>query len=80
MIQVKLFAAAKQFAGTETATLNLEGPVALHELRRMLIKEHPALDAILPSARIAVNTEYVADETLVNESDEIAVIPPVSGG
>ena len=80
MIRIKLFAAAKQFAGIETATINVDGPVPISELRRLLVEEHPSLEAILPSVRFAINTEYVSDDTLASEGDEVAVIPPVSGG
>jgi len=42
--------------------------------------EHPALRPLLPSLKIAVNHEYVDAERILTEEDEVALIPPVSGG
>jgi len=37
-------------------------------------------DRLLPSIRFAINSEYVPSETPVQDGDELACIPPVSGG
>jgi len=40
----------------------------------------PALRARLPSVAVAVNLEYVARGAVLSPGDEVALIPPVSGG
>ena len=80
IISVKLFAAAKQFAGTESVSIETAKPITVNELRDLLSSQHPELTPLLPSARIAVNTDYASADTLVSEDDEVAIIPPVSGG
>ncbi len=52
-------------------------PVA--ELRTRLLAAYPALSG-LPSLAIAINGEYALDEDIIQPNDEVALIPPVSGG
>jgi molybdopterin converting factor subunit 1 len=47
---------------------------------KVLLEEKYAAFKKLGSYMIAVNNEYVPDETIINQGDEVAVIPPVSGG
>jgi molybdopterin converting factor subunit 1 len=77
---VKLFAAARQFAGTEAVTLDLPEGSTVAELRAALVVEHPALAELMPSAMIAINTAYAGNSEIVPTEAEVAVIPPVSGG
>ena len=49
------------------------------ELRTYLVNRYPALEK-LSSLAIAVNSNYVGDDFLLSKNDEIALIPPVSGG
>lgn len=49
------------------------------ELRAQLYSQYPALQR-LNSLMVAVNKSYAADDVLLDETDEIALIPPVSGG
>ena len=50
------------------------------ELRVALVKQHPGLETVLRSAVLAVNQEYCVETTALRERDEVAVIPPISGG
>ncbi len=79
-LKVLFFAAARDLAGaSETAVTTVEA-VTLGELSRRLGETHPALKKLLPSCRYAVNAEYAPMDQPLNDGDEIAVIPPVSGG
>ena len=64
-----------------TRVLAFETPEALTvgELKRQLLERYPAF-VNLTTLYVAVNTEYGADDALLGEQDEIALIPPVSGG
>ena len=48
-------------------------------LRKLLEEKYPRLKQ-LKSFMIAVNNEYANADTMIHEKDEVAVIPPVSGG
>jgi molybdopterin synthase sulfur carrier subunit len=54
-------------------------PTTAGELRSLLLDQFEELKN-LSSLAIAVNAEYAEENTLIQESDEIALIPPVSGG
>jgi molybdopterin synthase catalytic subunit len=73
---VLLFAAARDAAGQERLAVELPEGSRVADLALAL----PQLAAILPRCRIAVNHEFADAERALNPGDEIAVIPPVSGG
>jgi molybdopterin converting factor subunit 1 len=79
-IQVKLFAAARELAGHSELELNVGDAASVADIRRAVEHTHPELHTILPHALWAVDAEYANDDTPVNETSEIAIIPPVSGG
>ena len=79
-IQVKLFAAARQFHGNDEISLELAAAATVADVRAELVTQIPALEAMANSLRIAVNSDYASDQVIVNASDELACIPPVSGG
>ena len=78
-LTVHLFASAADHAGR---TLSVPHPPALTvaALRRLLTDTAPSLADLLPRCAVAVNHEYAADDTAIAPGDEVAVIPPVSGG
>jgi len=78
-VQVKLFAVARQLAGTDTVELSLP-EATVGEVRRALLLKIPELHELANHLRFAVNSEYAGDDTVITESCEIACIPPVSGG
>ena len=80
VIHVKLFAAAKQAVGADRVTLELPTDPDLGQLRSALLEAHPSLEALLPHCRFAVNTAYANDSTRLSAGDDVACIPPVSGG
>ncbi|MBI4574044.1 MAG: molybdopterin converting factor subunit 1 [candidate division NC10 bacterium] len=79
-VRVRLFASAKDIVGQREVLLDLpEGTTAAGLLQR-LAADHPGLRGLAPSIRLAVNREYVEGSRLLAEGDEVAFIPPVSGG
>lgn len=80
---VLLFGRLKDAFGAASIALP-EGAGTAAELRALLISENPDLAETLrsKSVRIAVNQELVADEagTRITHADEIALLPPLSGG
>ena len=79
-VRVRLFASAKDIVGQREILLDLpEGTTAAGLLQR-LVADHPGLRGLAPSIRLAVNRDYVEGSRLLAEGDEVAFIPPVSGG
>lgn len=76
--KVKAFGVTKDILGGREAIIELEGQT-VGSLRQELQKKFPALIG-LRSLFIAVNNGYAEDHSDILETDEIALIPPVSGG
>jgi len=80
IVNIKLFAVARQRIGHGTIEVELPADPTVSHLRAALAEQYPPLADILPHIRIAVNNEYATDTTKVASATEIALIPPVSGG
>ena len=80
IVHVRLFAAARELAGREVVEILAEEPLTVGDLRALLATQVPALAPLLPHVRLAVNSSYASDATHVAEGDDVACIPPVSGG
>lgn len=79
VVQVRLFAIMAQQAKTGMLSLELPAGSAVGAVRAELQRRHPKMswpDGTL----LAVNQEYAPAETELKAGDEVAVIPPVSGG
>jgi molybdopterin converting factor subunit 1 len=79
-IEVKLFAAAKQFAGADTVQVELPEGAAVADLRGALAERFPEARPVLQHAMFAMDMEFVSDKDRISPQGEIACIPPVSGG
>jgi molybdopterin synthase sulfur carrier subunit len=77
-IYLLLFGVAKEILGGDKLVIEFEGNTA-GELKTFLCEKYPRL-AGLKSFAVAINHHYANDEVIISEKDEIAVIPPVSGG
>lgn len=79
-ICLRLFAFAKQAAGSDTLEFDLPEGADFGRLRRELAERVPELAAGIDQMMFAVDTEYATDATPIRANAEIACIPPVSGG
>ena len=79
-IKVKLFAALKEMAGWSETILDLPGQVSCSEVLLRLQNEIPDLVSILDSCFVAVNGRCADKNVYVSAEDEVAILPPVSGG
>jgi molybdopterin synthase sulfur carrier subunit len=75
---VKTFGIAREIMGGRDVVVDTAGRT-VGDLRRELLRAYPKL-VDLRSLFIAVNLAYVDDDAVLTETDEIALIPPVSGG
>ncbi len=80
MITILFFASAKEAAGTASRTIDASPSLTLTELSTMLCREYPLLAPLMPSMRFAVNQSLAAGDRALADGDEVAVLPPVSGG
>ena len=80
MIKVLLFGAAADRAGTREIELPVDEGVTLAEIWPLLARRHPALTPMHDTLAFAINGEYARGDASVSPGDEVAVLPPVSGG
>ena len=78
-IKILLFGAAADRAGTRETHLQA-GEVTVDEIWPLLVEHHPDLSPMRDTLAFAVNGEYARGDTPVSPGDEVAVLPPVSGG
>lgn len=82
---ILLFGVTKDIVGSPSLsipTASITGrsiPKTVKDLRTFLSKTYPELSK-LSSLAVAVNNSYAQDDQKINSYDEIALIPPVSGG
>jgi molybdopterin synthase sulfur carrier subunit len=80
-MNVLFFGIAKDIVGSSEITFpeDLEKPGTVAALKKQLAATYPEFSK-LNSLAVAVNSEYAADDVTLVSTDEIAIIPPVSGG
>ncbi len=78
MATLRLFAAARESAGTGRA--EFEGATVSDVLAAACASFGPTFVAVLPNCKVWVNGDPAEPTTIVGTADEVAVLPPVSGG
>lgn len=78
-INVLAFGVAKEIFGSSAVSLELTNDATIYNLTYVLEQQYPRLKQ-LASYMVAVNNEYALPGDTIHERDEIAIIPPVSGG
>ncbi|WP_068780223.1 molybdopterin converting factor subunit 1 [Paenibacillus sp. GM2] len=81
IISISLFAGLAERLGTSRISLNCsESGLTAERLKKLLSDAYPDAAPLISAAMIAVNQEYATADCPIRETDEIALIPPVSGG
>ncbi len=80
MIEVLFFGAAADRAGTRQTGLEIRDGATLAEVWPLIVERHPDLGPMGDTLAFAVNGEYARANDTVSAGDEVAVLPPVSGG
>ncbi len=79
-LRVRLFAVARELAGSDQVVINLPSGATIAELRAELIKQVPGLAPLASQLLFAVDEQYTSDTTVLLPDADVACIPPVSGG
>jgi molybdopterin converting factor subunit 1 len=79
-VRVRLFAMQREQAGAREVTLALPPAATIEDAWTALVERYPVLGPGRSAVRFARNGEYAGPETVLTDGDEIACIPPVSGG
>jgi molybdopterin synthase catalytic subunit len=79
-VQIRLFARLREQAGTDCVDLEVPDGSTVGDVHSALLARFPELEPNRSLMRPALNQDYAGWESRVGEGDEIALIPPVSGG
>ena len=79
-VTIRLFARLKDIVGAGELQRAATPGVTAQDLWRMLVVEYPELERYGGSISCAVNQEYAKLSTRLSDRDEVAFLPPVSGG
>jgi molybdopterin synthase catalytic subunit len=81
LIQVRLFAMLRERAGSDSVELQLDEGATVQDALAAVGERHDLDDLIARMPVVAaVNREYAGEESVLSDGDELALIPPVSGG
>jgi len=78
-VQVLLFGIARDIVGQRHLAFEHSEPIDVKSFKQVLQDKYPKMNH-LSYFKVAINQEFAEDEQMLIEGDEIALIPPVSGG
>jgi molybdopterin converting factor subunit 1 len=79
-VSVRLFAGLHDLVGHREVELELVDGATVADLREQLASQYPAVVPLMNTLVCAVDEEYVPNEHRLSPGDQVALIPPVSGG
>ncbi|MGB0646574.1 MAG: MoaD/ThiS family protein [Bradymonadia bacterium] len=80
-VRILFFASAKESVGLDSIELTVDTPMSFDRLQSDVYAQFTSLLPLKPYLRWAINQRFVsAGDFIVNDGDEAAIIPPVSGG
>ncbi|OUU26021.1 MAG: molybdopterin converting factor subunit 1 [Planctomycetia bacterium TMED53] len=79
-LDLLLFASLRDIAGAQTLKVDLPEGATVSELLEMIAQNHPEFAPKLPHVRVAIGDEFAQPGDTIPADQEIALIPPVSGG
>ena len=79
-IRIKLFASVREIIGQKELILEVPDGMTASALPQQLAAQYPRLRTLVSFLKVAVNQEYADGERVLAEGDEVALLPPVSGG
>lgn len=79
-VRVRLFATLREIVGREDVAWSLRAGATLGDLVADVVQEHPGLAPHRSSMLLAVNWEFTDSSRSLRDGDEVALMPPVSGG
>lgn len=79
-VRVRMFAGLKELLGEPEIVVRLHEGATVRDLEEQLGRQYPRLKPLLPGLAFAAEEDYKTRDYVLHENDEIALIPPISGG
>jgi len=79
-VTVRLFARLRELAGAGECAVDVAAGATIADVWRAMVRDRPALEPFGQSISCARNAEFARTSVVVRDGDDIAFLPPVSGG
>jgi molybdopterin converting factor subunit 1 len=79
-IKVKLFAILREIVGESEITITVPKGITVNHLNNEILKKYPQLKSFSNKFVTSVNCKVTTGDTIITSKDDIALLPPVSGG
>ena len=79
-LSIKLFASLRQAMNSDEIKISIDNEITVLQMKEIIFKTFPNLKKSNIPFFVAVNHKYVTDSDVITTNDEVALIPPVSGG
>jgi len=79
-LRVRVFARLRELTGAEVLDVPIPAAATVRDVRNAVSRLWPQASGLLANSAVAVNNEYADGEHAIRPGDEVALIPPVSGG
>jgi len=79
-LSIKLFASLRQAMNSDKIKIDIDNEITVLQMKMILFETFPNLKKSNIPFIVAVNHKYSKDSVVIDTNDEIALIPPVSGG
>lgn len=79
-VTVRLFARLRDIVGATEVQRDVAAPATIADVWRGLVQAHPELEAYASSLSCARNEDYARMDAVLHDGDDVAFLPPVSGG
>jgi len=79
-LSIKLFASLRQAMDSDEIKIDIENKITVSQMKKIVFETFPNLKKLNIQFFVAVNHKYATDSVVIGINDEVALIPPVSGG
>jgi molybdopterin converting factor subunit 1 len=80
IVTIQIFAALAEAMDAEALTMDVPVGATVGDVMDRIAEDHPRFQSWRDRTAVAVNHEYARGDHVLKEGDEVALIPPVSGG
>jgi len=79
-LSIKLFASLRQAMRSDEIKINIDNEITVYHMKKIVFETFPNLKKLNVPFLVAVNHKFAKDSVVISTKDEVALIPPVSGG
>ncbi len=79
-LSIKLFASLRQAMNSDKIVIDIANEITVSQMKKIIFETFPNLKKLNIPFLVAVNHKFAKDSSVIKSKDEVALIPPVSGG